>query len=85
MEWYVMREPVRDPLALERSKAPSRSARGLHGRVTNPAPSGLPGMPHALAISAPRATAEFLQDRRVRTALAGPAILLQPSNQLTRP
>jgi hypothetical protein len=23
MEWYVMREPVRDPLALERSKAPS--------------------------------------------------------------
>jgi hypothetical protein len=73
------------PLRLEGSKAPSRCARGLHRCVTNPAPSGLPRMPHALAINAPRATGELLQDRRVRTALAGPAILLQPSNQLTRP
>ena len=73
------------PWRFERTKAPSRCARVLHGCVTDPATSGLPRMPHALAIGAPRATAEFLQDRRVRTALGGPAILFQPSNQLTRP
>ena len=71
------------PWRLERSKAPSRCRSGPPW-VTNPAPSRLPRMPHALAISAPRATAELLHDRRVRTALARPAILLQPSNQLTR-
>jgi hypothetical protein len=85
MEWWVMRRPSRDPLALRTVEGPEPWARGLHGRVTDSATSGLPRMPHALAISTPRATAEFLQDRRVRTALAGPAILLQPSNQLTRP
>jgi hypothetical protein len=85
MEWWVMRSPSRDPLALRTVEGPELLGSGPSWRVTNPATSALPRMPHALAISAPRATAEFLQDRRVRTALAAPAILLQPSNQLTRP
>ena len=82
-----MTGPSRDPFAfrtIEGGPEPLRSG-PPHVCVTNPASLGLARMPHALAISAPRATAEFLQDRRVRTALAGPAILLQPSNQLTRP
>lgn len=46
MEWYVMRSPSRGPVIprrFERSKAPSRCARGLHGSVTNPATSGYRG------------------------------------------
>lgn len=80
-----MRSPSRDPLAPRTIEGPEPLRSGPSLVCDEPATSGLARMPHALAIGAPRATAELLQDRRVRTALAASAILLQPSNQLTRP